>query len=129
VTVGYEQARGLREKHQVAGGYSASVSKVIHVPVAMAFEAWSNANLRGKWLGPADMAVRKATTNKSIRATWEPAAKTPTSVEVMFYEKGAGKSQVTVQHGKLRSAAAVQNAKSYWRERLDALKGSLEAGA
>lgn len=34
VTVGYEQARGLRVKHQSATGYSANVSKTIGVPIA-----------------------------------------------------------------------------------------------
>ena len=33
VTVGYEQERGLREKHQKPDGYSVSASKTVAVPV------------------------------------------------------------------------------------------------
>lgn len=45
-----------------------------------------------------------------------------TSVEVYFIRGGAGKSQVSVQHGKLPDRAAVTRVKEYWAERLGALK-------
>ena len=40
---------------------------------------------------------------------------------------GENKSQVAVEHERLADAAAVEATKTFWRERLTALKGLLEA--
>jgi uncharacterized protein YndB with AHSA1/START domain len=125
VTVGYEQARGLREKHQKPDGYTASASKTIAVPVARLFAAWSNERARSRWLPGADLHVRKATPPKSLRAVW---AEGKSKVTVDFYAKGEGKSQVAVQHDKLASRKEVDRMKAYWGEALDRLKEQL-AGA
>src|SRR4051794_4569208 len=54
VTVGYEQARGLRVRHQKCDGeFSASVSKTLSVPVSALFAAWNEPKLRAKWLAGA----------------------------------------------------------------------------
>ncbi len=42
VTVGYEQARGLRAVHQKTDGFTANASKTIGVPVARLFAAWTD---------------------------------------------------------------------------------------
>ena len=73
VTVTYEQARGLRQKHQTATGYTANASRTIGVPVDRLFEAWSDAALRGRWLPDAELTIRKATPGKSLRISWETA--------------------------------------------------------
>ena len=46
VTVGYEQARGLREKHERPEGYQISVSKTLGVPVATLYAAWTDEAVR-----------------------------------------------------------------------------------
>src|SRR5436190_23296914 len=38
VTVGYEQARGLRAVHQSVDGYSASASKTINAPLSVLYQ-------------------------------------------------------------------------------------------
>ena len=124
VTVGYEQARGRREKHQKPNGYSVSGSKTIAVPIDQLFAAWNDAKSRRRWLGAEKLAIRKATVNKSIRATWSDGA---TSVEINFYVKGDRKSQVTVQHDKLVDAKVAQKMKAYWRDVLVKAKETLEA--
>ncbi|HEY1377249.1 MAG TPA: DUF4287 domain-containing protein [Gemmataceae bacterium] len=125
VAVGYEQERGLRAKHQdSAGDFSASASKTIAVPLDPLFAAWMDAKVRRRWLSGATFTVSKATPNKSIRMAW---ADDGTRVEVMFYPKRVGKSQVTVQHGKLADAAAVAERKAYWQAALGRLKGLLES--
>jgi uncharacterized protein YndB with AHSA1/START domain len=127
VTVGYEQARGLREKHQTAKGYQVSGSKVINVPLAMLYEAWADEKLRRKWMGDVAMTVRKATPGKSIRITWEGSKEAMgTSVEVNFYAKGAGKSSVQVGHTKIKTPATGEKLKKFWGERLVVLKRMLE---
>jgi uncharacterized protein YndB with AHSA1/START domain len=123
VTVGYEQAKGLRVKHQTATGYNANASKTIAVPVAKLYKAWSDPKVRDKWLvGAKKMVVRKATPNKSMRITWTDGK---TSLEVGFYPKGAGKSQVAVQHSKLSSVKDVEMMKKCWRGALDKLESQL----
>jgi len=49
-----------------------------------------------------------------------------TSLEIGFYPKGAGKSQVVVQHSKLPDAKSSARMKSYWGKALDRLRASLE---
>ena len=118
VTVGYEQARGLREKHQKADGFSASASRTYPATMAAAFKAVSDARQRGRWLKET-LTVTKATPGKSVRITWGDGTK----VAVGFYKAGkrGAKTQVTFQHDKLKNAAAVAKMKKYWAGRLDAL--------
>ena len=123
VTVGYEQARGLRVQHQTAQGFSISRSKTVPVPIASAFRAWKDPRSRGKWLDHKDLIIRRATANRSMRITWGDGQ---TSVEVMFYPKGAGKSQVTVQHSKLADARTGEKMKAYWGKALDRFASQLQ---
>src|SRR5574341_1311314 len=104
VTVGYEQARGLRVRHQRAAGYEVSASRTLAVAAGAAFLAWQDARLRGRWLQE-PVSVRKATPPRSLLLDWSGGAG---RVAVNFYPKGAGKCQVVVQHGKLSSAAAAR---------------------
>jgi len=122
VTVGYEQSRGLREKHEKPDGYSVSVSRVIDAPMSAVFGAWSTAPRRRKWMGDHQMTVRKATTNKSMRITWDADG---TNVDVNFTVKAPGKCQVAVEHSKLASPADGARAKAIWAEAIDRLKAQL----
>lgn len=128
VTVGYEQATGRRAKHQMKDGYRVGGSKTIAAPVAALYEAWSDPKRRSRWLPGADMRVRTATANKSMRITWEDAkGAEATDLIVMFYAKGPAKSQVTVEHGKHKTAAAGEKQKRFWSGRLGALAEMLKA--
>lgn len=124
VTVGYEQARGLRVKHQTADGFSASASKTVAVPIAALFHAWSDAKLRAKWLpDSAKIEIRSASENRRMRIGWSD----DSNLEVMFYAKGKDKSQVTIERRKLPNAKAVMEVKAYWIAALNKLKEMLEA--
>lgn len=123
VAVTYEQARGLREKHEKPGGYEISVSRTMEVPVSRAYQAWSNEKLRARWLPKKPILVRKATENKTIRITW---TDQKSSLEVRFYSKGAHKCQVVAQHGKLATAKAGEKMKAYWIKTLAKLKELVE---
>ncbi|MFO0964481.1 MAG: SRPBCC domain-containing protein [Gemmataceae bacterium] len=123
VTVGYEQGRGLRRKHQKPDGYQISRNKTLAVDVGEAFAAWKEPRKRRRWLADAEFTVRKATENKSLRLTWVDGT---TTLEVNFYVKGAGKCQVSVQHNKLGGARAAQKMKAYWGEQLERLKETIE---
>ena len=122
VAVGYEQARGLREKHQKPDGYEISVSRVVAASAAALFKAWKDPKARRRWLRES-ITIRKATTGKSMRITW---ADGKTGLEVNFYSKGSGKSQVVVQHGKLPDSKAAARMKAYWAKTLDGLRKTFE---
>ena len=123
VTVGYEQARGLRERHQRPEGFEISVSRVVNVPLAALYQSWADAKQRDKWLKVKGIEIRKATANKSLRITW---SDKKTSLEVNFYDKGKNKAQVVVQHTKLKGAKVAEKMKGYWAKKLDGLKIHLE---
>lgn len=122
VTVGYEQARGMREKFQKADVFSASKSVTVEAPLARVFAAWDDPATRDQWLRE-PITIRKATPEKSMRITWSDGA---SSVEVNFYPKGGDKSMVQVQHNKLPDAGAVTEKKAFWEARLAKLRELIE---
>jgi hypothetical protein len=123
VTVEYERARGLREKHQKADGFAAGASRTIGAPVAALYGAFKSAAARKKWLPDEKFTVRMASENKSMRITWSDGK---SSLSVYFYAKGPQKSQIAVQHEKLGSRKELDHYKAFWSERLERLKAVLE---
>jgi uncharacterized protein YndB with AHSA1/START domain len=122
VTVGYEQARGLREAHQKTDGFTANASKTLGVPLAVLYDAWAAESQRAAWLGETGLTVRKATPGKSLRITWSDGS----AVDVGFYAKGEAKSQVSLQHAKLPDAESGARMKTFWSAALDRLKAFVE---
>ena len=123
VTVTYEQQTGKRALHEKPGGFQISVSRTIDTPLTKLYRAFAKEEERSEWLGEDNLEVRKATPNKSMRVTWKDKK---TSLEINFYPKTAGKSQVVVQHSKLASASAAAKMKTYWSKSLDRLRESVE---
>jgi uncharacterized protein YndB with AHSA1/START domain len=124
VTVGYEQARGLRAPGQRTDGYAANASRTVDASLARLYDAWSDEATRSRWLMDAPVEVRRSTDGRSMRLTWTPG---DSRVDVTFAAKGPGKSQVAVGHGKLASARAAKTQKAYWTAALARLKSLLEA--
>jgi hypothetical protein len=122
VTVGYEQARGLRLKHQKTDGFQINVAKTIAAPVGRAFAAWREPAQREQWLPRTPLTIRKATPHKSIRILWGDG----TLLSVNFWPKGSLKCQVVPQHGKIATAADAEKLKAYWADKLEALRIFLE---
>src|SRR5205807_9702646 len=57
VAVTYEQARGLREKHEKPVGYEEiSVSRTVEAPIGRVFKAWTDQKTVKKWL-PANFKI------------------------------------------------------------------------
>jgi uncharacterized protein YndB with AHSA1/START domain len=124
VTVGYERIKGLRDVGQRRGGsYEASKSRTFNAPAAAVFDAFADESVRSRWLPGVSLTVRKATSPKSVRITWDDGS----SVQVWLTAKGAGKCSAAVQHTKLPDRAAVERTKQYWAERLAALGEVLKA--
>jgi len=121
VSVGYEQARGLRQPHQKTDGFTANGSKTFSVPVATLYAACADEARRALWLPGAALTVRKATSDKSMRITWHDG----TNLDVDFYEKNAAKSQVSLQHSRLPDAETAAAMKAYWADALERLISTL----
>ncbi|MEK6703600.1 MAG: DUF4287 domain-containing protein [Planctomycetota bacterium] len=129
VTVGYEQARGLRQKNETPDGFQASMSKTIGAPISRLYRAWEDAGERARWLGEVPVEIRTSTPDKSIRLTWNAkGAEQGSSVEVYFWFREAARTMVQVQQRKLADAAAVDRVKAFWSVKLEALRAFMEKG-
>ncbi len=118
VTVGYERARGLREKYEHADGYAVGASKTIATGVDELSSAFLDETERERWLPGVVMRLRSATPARSARFDWGDGG---SRVNVYFSSKGDSKSTVSVQHERLADAAEAERMKHFWRERLGAL--------
>ena len=118
VTVGYERIKGLRARGQRRDGtYEANKSRTFDVPVTTLFEAWTDADLRNRWLDGESVKIRTATAPRSMRLGWSDGS----IIAVGFLPKGKSKSAVAVSHTKLPDKATSDRLKQYWSDRLEAL--------
>lgn len=124
VTVGYERVRGMRQVHQTPEGYAASRSKTYNVPLTQLYAAWKNEKARRRWMKGDRLEASTVSPNRAIRGKWDGGA---SRVDVMFLAKGAGKSQVAIDHRRLSNQRNVVRMKSYWGEQLDRLASLLKA--
>ncbi|MGH2697856.1 MAG: hypothetical protein ACRDJL_01480 [Actinomycetota bacterium] len=125
VTVAYEQERGMRAPGQRADGtYSVSASKTVNVPIERLFEAFQDEKVRERWLGEFEFGIRTARPGKSMTAAWEDGS---TRLTLGFDARGAEKSQVALAHERIAEPQQADEAKAFWRERMNLLKKLLES--
>jgi hypothetical protein len=123
ITVGYERSRGLRAKHQtLAGSFQVSVSKTFPTGVGRLFTAFTEASRRSTWLDRGMLRIRTTQKNKTARFDFQGGG---SRVVAWFDPKDRNKTTVTVQHEKLPDAAAVEEMRSFWKERLARLAETL----
>jgi uncharacterized protein YndB with AHSA1/START domain len=123
ITVAYERARGRRRPGQMADGFSVSVTRTIAVDPDRALEAFTNVELRARWLPDAPLTPRPTRAALTARFDWaEPASR----VVVAIVPKDPGKATVAVAHERLADAATADQLKRAWREWLGELKAFLE---
>ena len=119
IAVSYERARGLRAVNQKCDGeFSVSVTKVVPVGLATLYQATTDDTLRGKWFPPGKFEETSKTKNKYWRGKWKKDGR----LEVGFYAKGAGKSQIALQSNKLSGPAAVEAERIAWKKALQKLQ-------
>ena len=123
ITVGYERARGLREAGQRADGWSVTASKTVEVPVETLFEAFEKESIRDRWLPDTDLHLRTATAPTSARYDWGDGS---TRLIVNFESLGPSRSRVALEHERLPDGEVAERMKSWWRDRVFALKDLLE---
>ncbi len=123
ITVAYEQARGLREKHQRDDGFSANAGKTIQAGIMRLFAAWTNDEIRSTWLDSTGWNLRKIIPYKSLRITWKDGH---SHVEVFFWPRTESKTLVQIQHSKLGSPDEVHRLKAFWGVALERLRETVE---
>lgn len=117
ITVTYEQERGSRKKHEKPSGYEISKSKTMNVNIDKLAKAWTNSAQRKKWLGDIKLAKRKTTAENTLRFSLED----NTIISVTFYPKGKNKTQVVVQHNKIKTPKSAEKMKTFWFDKLQSL--------
>jgi hypothetical protein len=122
VAVEYERARGLRERHETATGYSVAVTKTMATSLSALYSATANAAARRKWFPKGALEVSSQTKNKYFRGAWKKTAR----LEVGFYPKGDGKAQIALQVRKLGKKADVEAERGSWKQALTRLQALLQ---
>lgn len=125
ITVAYERARGMRARHQMADGFSVSVTRTVTAAAERALEAFTDPSFRGRWAPDVPMRQRPTRAALSARFDW---ADPPSRVVVTVVPKGVDKTVVAVTHEQLPDSESGERLKSAWREWLGVLKGVLEGG-
>lgn len=119
VTVAYERFRGLRDVGQRrGGGYDMNKSKTLGVAPERAKAAFTDPELRARWLP--DLALEPVTTRseKSLRFRMPDGA----TLAAWFEPKAEDRTAVSVQIEGFGSRELVDEARGRWGERLEALK-------
>ena len=143
VTVGYEQARGLRKVGQTAdAGYQIGVQKTLPIPQHLAWELLVTGPGRDTWLGetqPLDLRkgqeyvtsdgvsgeVRSVALGQRLRLTWShPDLARPSILQVMLIASGE-KTSFRFHQEKLSSQDERELMRKHWREVLRQLQDLL----
>ena len=140
VTVGYEQARGLRKVGQTAdAGYQIGVQKTLPIPHELAWHLLVEGPGRDIWLGetqPLDLRkgaeyvtsdgasgeIRSVAPGQRLRLTWShPDLARPSTLQVMLIASGE-KTSVRFHQEKLSSQDEREQMRRHWREVLGRLQ-------
>jgi hypothetical protein len=121
VTVEYERARGLRDKYQSGGSYRVSACKTFAADLSKLYRAAVDARTRKKWFPEGQFAPSSQTENKYLRGSWNGDRR----IEMGFYEKGAGKSQLALQVNRLAEPEEVEAVRAVWKDALARLENLL----
>jgi len=124
ITVEYERARGGRQKNEQIGGFSVSASKTFAVPLSTLYGATADDKLRKKWFPDAAFNPSSQTKEKYFRGPW---GADGARLEIGFYAKGEGKSQIAIQVNKLPRKSDVERERATWKKALGKLGTMLNA--
>jgi len=124
ITVDYERARGVRGRHQMADGFSVSVTRTVAAPPDRALRAFTDDAILRRWLPDAPMQPRPTRAKLTARFDW---SEPPSRVIVNVAPKGTDRAVVAVTHERLSDGAVAERLKATWRDRLGDLKAFLES--
>ena len=122
VTVEYERARGLRTRHQTTSGYSVAISRTLPTRLPQLYAVTTQAGERRKWFPGGTFEPSSQTRNKYFRGRWKQSAR----LEIGFYARQPGKSQIAVQVSHLAKKSDVEPVRRSWKAALARLQNLLE---
>jgi len=122
VCVEYERARGLRARHQTADGFSVAISRTLATRVPHLYAVTARAGERRKWFPAGAFEPSSQTRDKYFRGRW----KQGTRLEIGFYARGAGRSQIAIQVSRLAKKTDVEPVRKSWKAALGRLQSLLE---
>ena len=115
VTVGYEWARGMRDRHETPGGYQVSVTKTIAATADDVWRDFVEPARRNRWLAPGTLRTRPGTGTVGRSARFD--AVDGRLVHIWIEAKG-DRSSVAVTCERLAGPDEVSAQRAVWRERL-----------
>ena len=119
LTHSYEVARRGKLTGQHEDGFTATASRTVAAPPETVHETFE------AWLSGAPLAVRSTSLPRVVRYDWTADG---SRVSITMDAKDGGNScLVSVSHSRIPDAAAYDERKAWWRERLLTLKARLEA--
>lgn len=122
VAVEYERARGLRERHEGTDGFSVAISRTLSTRLPHLYEVTARAGERRKWFPRGVFEPSAHTRDKYLRGRWKQGPR----VDIGFYAKDGGKSQIAVQVSRLAKKADVEPARAKWKAALTKLQHLLD---
>jgi uncharacterized protein YndB with AHSA1/START domain len=145
IAVEYEIHKEQRKKDGYYEGYFICSTKALNAPVDDVYVAWTDNAKLSTWFGNNSTAkvvdggsfgnadgdkgsYLRVRPGKDLRFTWEHADFSPGSiVDVVFQDKGKGKTGMLVNHSRIQSKAEADGLRAAWGEALARLKELLEA--
>jgi len=122
VTVQYEQEMKGRKKHEKPEGFQISKSKTLQFSASKIFTAVHSPSQRKLWLKDHNFGITTAAKNKSVRGKWVDGK---TNIEFQFYPKDKSKTQLVIQHNKIKNSTEAEKMKKYWEQNLNYLTNYL----
>lgn len=140
----YEAARGVLDKDGRPKGYMICATKTIAAPVEKVYSLWASGEALSRWFGADTVAevvdggtyrnadgdrgtFKRVRANKDLRFTWENPNHAPSLVDVVFQDKGKGKTGVMVTHDRLQGRPEADGLRAAWGAALDRLKALAES--
>ena len=125
ITGSYERARRGGAVGQHEDGFTVHASRTVAVPIERLYDAFADPAVRTRWLPDAPLRERTSTRPRSARFDW---GDDGSRVAVVFDVKDDGRSTVSVAHSRLPDKSGADAQKTWWRDRLVAVKTMLEGG-
>ena len=116
ITVGYEWARGLRARHESAGGYQVSVSKTITAGTEDVWRDFVEPARRDRWLASGTLRTRAGTGTRGRSARFD--AADGRLVHIWLEARGEARCSVAVTSEGLSGPDEVEAIRAQWRARL-----------
>ncbi len=143
LVVEYERARGQQEKDGRPTGYAICSTKTVAAPLAAVFAAFGDAAILDRCLGPKTTVTFadggrlgnadgdaaefvRIRLDKDLRLVWHGKIGPGTNVDVLFADKGKGKTGITLNHARIQTRLEADQLRAGWGHALETLKSILE---